>query len=179
MTRLLFWLVAGLLLGMLAAGCANMGGPGQEPRPSHLTVWIDPQVQPLPVVKGMAIWQDVGVYVDVVTVREGANFSFLPDVLPDCSPDSAGRIWDGQARISQQLAVLRLPCWPEAGLAGSRDSIEMQAVAAHEFGHLVGMDHIEDGSCNIMNPGPCVPDPNHMQLSDGDRQQFWRLWGGP
>lgn len=162
-----------LLIACIGCGTHYPEAPGDPVFPALTRIWINSEVPADAVVRGVKIWQDVGAYVEITTIPDGA-LHINPDVLIDCSPDPvAMTTWVGQDRGDE--IVLRLPCFPGAGVPGSTDAIRLSVVVAHEFGHALGLHHIPQQLHAIMNPS--IDLSGSPVLSDADKEEFWAIWG--
>ena len=124
------------------------------------------------VMSAFETWSDVGIPV---------HFTFVPDsVSADvhvrfrerfASGISGKTVWSRDARWWLMNGEIDLAVAHPGG--GSVDPQQMRAIALHEVGHLLGLDHTES-SDHIMAPRVRVRD-----LSDGDRATVRLLYSMP
>ena len=89
-------------------------------------------------------------------------------------PQSVAGDAPGRRRYVSGLVLLNADHLRTVG-RGNGGDLRVEAVVRHEFGHLVGLDHVQDAS-ELMDPRPSG-DP--ADYADGDLRGLAALSGGP
>jgi hypothetical protein len=159
-------------------------------RDSAMTRWPDRTTRPLrvwvqrPALEGwneefyaavqtaFDTWTDVGIPVHVSFVVDSASADVRVRFRDKFASGISGKtVWSRDARWWLLNGEIELALAHPAG--GYVDAQQMRAIALHEVGHLLGLDHTESTD-HIMAPKVRVRD-----LSDGDRATVRLLYSMP
>jgi Matrixin len=155
--ELLSWAIALFaVLCLCLAGCA----PPYD-QPPKRGIWPHGNVYLPAVIRGCQAWGTR----DCIPAEsiETAAVVVVAGDEQDCAPTAAGDLWLGSAGIGIGWMSLRVACWPD--VANDPDQFEaMAACAAHEYGHTLGLDHLDDTAAVMFHF--CG---GNLFLSDSDR----------
>lgn len=146
------------------------GGTHYGAYPQSLRVYIDPAVPAQPVMAGAAMWAEF-IGARQVETPEQANAWVSADNGTGC-----GEVF-GVTSIGSRRISLHMSCWPNAAVEHDWDYVMTRWVAAHEFGHVLGVPHVNTAPA-VMN---AWTDPSDVEagpmLTDADRAEFRLLYG--
>jgi hypothetical protein len=127
---------------------------------------------PAAVRSAFAEWQDRRLPVRFTFVNDSASAEVRVRWVSRFSTDESGRtVWWSNQRSMITRAEVTLSTHASDG--GAQDPISLRAVALHEVGHLLGLDHCSEAS-NVMAPWVQV-----SSLSAADRETARRLYQMP
>lgn len=129
------------------------------PAPAGATpykVWIAGDIPAGPVMAGMSVWEKAGISVATESDPSLAEVRVLPLNGLDCQ---YGQTTGQEIRISTRLL----------------DAVGILYVAAHEFGHRLGLSHIPGHATALMNAYGDVSAP--PVITDADLDQARAVWG--
>ncbi len=117
-------------------------------------------------------WAATGIPVRFTYVRDSAGADVRVRFVPEFAQGISGRtIWSRDSSWWLVSGDIDLSLSHPAGGVVSR--VQLRAIALHEIGHLLGLDHVEDAS-HIMAPRVRV-----RALSDADRATIRLLYSVP
>ncbi|MEP6835918.1 MAG: matrixin family metalloprotease [Gemmatimonas sp.] len=143
-------------------------------------VWIDETVEldgwdehfPVSVRDGFDGWVEAGIPMRFTFVRDSASADVHVRFIPKFPTGISGKTtWTRTSEWWLVSADIVLSLTHPAG--GPVSPLQMRAIALHEVGHLLGLDHTAD-LANIMSPRVRVRD-----LSDADRATIRLLYSVP
>ena len=135
-----------------------------------ITAWDDDF--PPAVRSAFAEWQDRRLPVRFTFVDDSASAEVRVRWVSRFSTDESGRtVWWSNQRSMITRAEVTLSTHASDG--GAQDPVSLRAVALHEVGHLLGLDHCNDAN-NVMAPWVQV-----ASLSAADRETVRRLYQLP
>jgi Matrixin len=162
-----------LLAVVLVAGCGQFSTKYEAaeypPSSMHIApaagalarkIWIDPNVPTAPVLAGAAVWLQVG----ITSVYEPDSALADVHVRSDGNPDCTGEIWYGNGDVDGDIN-LHMSCFVDKD-----GPINIEHVAAHEFGHVIGLGHIPQEQPALMNA--FIDDSVVPVLTDADVAAF-------
>ena len=127
---------------------------------------------PAAVRSAFAEWQDRRLPVRFTFVDDSAAAEVRVRWVSRFTTDESGRtVWWSNQRSMITRAEVTLSTHASDG--GAQDATSLRAVALHEVGHLLGLDHCSDAS-NVMAPWVQV-----ASLSAADRETVRRLYQMP
>lgn len=157
--------VVWLLAALSGLGCAQpaegLGISAVADGAQSRGLWIAPGVPQEPVLAACAEWADTGLTCELAPSRAEAFITV--DVDPGaCGPERLG--WGNVREVH-----LRTACWP---FWMDRQYFQMVAATAHEFGHALGLGHVEDDTALMFQVANGA-----TGINAADRMEFLRVWG--